>query len=298
MKIGITGAGGLIGRHVAALALERGHEVIGFTRNPEGKGAGWRRFSPEEVPDVKGCDAILNLAGESVVGIWTGKKRREILESRVLATRRIVEAIHAAAVPPRVLVNGSAIGFYGDTGDAAVDERAVRGGGFLADVCEAWEAEAMKATDARVVLLRTGVVLAREGGALAAMLPAFRLGLGGRFGDGKQWTAWIHIADEAALALEALENAGIRGPLNATAPEPVTNAEFTQALGAALHRPTIFNVPSFALRAALDGFASELLESRRILPAAANAAGFHFQYPSLPEALRQLLAPGGAGHPS
>jgi uncharacterized protein (TIGR01777 family) len=292
MKIGITGAGGLIGRHVVALARERGHEVIGFTRDPEGKGPGWRRFSLKEMPDLKGCEAVLNLAGESVVGLWTAKKRREIMESRVLATRRIVEAMQAAAVPPRVLVNGSAIGFYGDTGDEAVDERARRGGGFLAEVCEAWEAEAMKAAPARVVLLRTGVVLAREGGALAAMLPAFRLGLGGRLGSGRQWIAWIHIADQAALALEAIENAGISGPLNATAPNPVTNAEFTRALGAALHRPTIFTVPSFALRTALDGFASELLESRRILPAAAEAAGYHFQYPSLPDAMSQLLQPG------
>jgi uncharacterized protein (TIGR01777 family) len=291
MKIGITGAGGLIGRHVAALARERGHEVIGFTRDPEGRGPGWRHFSTSEPPDLKGCDAILNLAGESVIGLWTPGKRRKIRESRVLATRRIVEAMQSAAVPPRVLVNGSAIGFYGDTGDRAVDEQSPRGSGFLADVCEAWEAEALRAREsgARVALLRTGVVFSTEGGALAAMLPAFRLGLGGRLGSGGQWIAWIHIADEAALALEAIENETIHGPVNATAPNPVTNAEFTKTLAATLHRPSIFGVPAFALRAALDGFASELLESRRILPAAAMAAGFQFQYPSLPDALRQLL---------
>jgi len=291
MKIGITGAGGLIGRHVAALARERGHEVVGFTRNLEGRGPGWRRFSTSEPPDVTGCDAILNLAGESVIGRWTAAKQRKILESRVLATRRIVEAMQASAVPPRVLVNGSAIGYYGDTGDRTVDERGPRGSGFLAEVCEAWEAEALRARafGARVVLLRTGVVLAREGGALAAMLPAFRLGLGGRLGAGRQWIAWIHIADEAALALAAIENEAIHGDVNATAPSPVTNADFTKTLAATLHRPAIFAVPAFALRAALDGFASELLESRRIIPAAAIAAGYQFRYPALPDAMRQLL---------
>jgi len=293
MKIGITGAGGLIGRHVAALARERGHEVIGFTRNPEGRGPGWRKFSTGEPPDVKGCEAIVNLAGESVVGLWTAAKRMEIRESRVLATRRIVEAMQAAAVPPRVLVNGSAIGYYGDTGDGAADEGSPRGGGFLADVCEAWEAEALKAREAgaRVVLLRTGVVLSTEGGALAAMLPAFRFALGGRLGNGRQWLAWIHIADEAALALEAIENEAMQGSVNATAPNPVTNADFTKTLAAALHRPSLFGVPAFALRAVLDGFASELLESRRILPSAAVAAGFRFQYPTLPDAVGQLLQP-------
>jgi uncharacterized protein (TIGR01777 family) len=265
--------------------------VIGFTRDPVGRGPGWRHFSTSEPPDLKGCEAILNLAGESVIGLWTAGKRRKILESRVLATRRIVEAMQAAAVPPRVLVNGSAIGFYGDTGDRAVDEESPRGSGFLADVCEAWEGEALRAreTGARVAMLRTGMVLSTEGGALAAMLPGFRLGLGGRLGSGLQWLAWIHIADEAALALEAIENEAIHGPVNATAPNPVTNTDFTKTLATTLHRPAVFGIPAFALRAALDGFASELLESRRILPAAATAAGFQFRYPSLPDALGQLL---------
>jgi uncharacterized protein (TIGR01777 family) len=291
MKIGITGAGGLIGSHVAALARERGHEVIGFTRSPDGRGPSWRLFTTDEPPDVKGCDAILNLAGERVVGFWTPAKRRAIRESRILATRRIVEAMQAAPVPPRVLVNGSAIGFYGDTGDRALDEGSPRGRGFLADVCEAWEAEALKAAEngVRVVLLRTGVVLASEGGALAAMLPAFRLGLGGRLGSGRQWLAWIHIADEAALALEAIENSTIQGPMNATAPNPVTNDDFTKALAATLHRPAFFAVPALALRTALDGFAGELLESRRILPAAAGAAGYQFRFPLLVDALGDLL---------
>jgi hypothetical protein len=292
MRIGITGATGLIGRKVAALARERGHDVIGFTRHPEKKGPDWRRFSTGEVPDVTGCDAILNLAGESVIGLWTPRKRRAIRDSRILATRRIVEAIRASAQPPRILVSGSAIGYYGDTGDRATEEASPRGAGFLAEVCEAWEAEALRARESgvRVVLLRTGVVLAREGGALHAMLPIFRAGLGGILGNGRQWVAWIHIEDEAALALAAIEDEKIEGPLNATAPNPVRNKEFTQALAAALRRPAFFRVPGFALRAATGGFAAELLESRRILPAAAAKAAIPFLFPTLPEALQDLLA--------
>ncbi len=288
LKIGITGVTGLIGLRVAALARERGHEVIGFSRNParpEG-----RRFSTEEAPDITGCDAIVNLAGESVMGLWTPAKRRAIRNSRALGTRRIVEAIRQADKPPRVLVNGSATGIYGDTGESATDETARHGSKFLAEVCEAWEEEALgaRAAGARVVLLRTGVVLAREGGALAAMLPVFRMGLGGKLGNGRQWVSWIHIEDEAALTLAAVENETIHGPLNATAPNPARNAEFTRALAAALGRPAFFRVPAFALRAAAGGFAAELLESRRIVPAAAAKAGFAFKFPMLREALEDL----------
>jgi uncharacterized protein (TIGR01777 family) len=289
MRIGITGVTGLIGRRIAALARERGHEVIGFSRNPKEPGA--RRFRTDEVPDVTGCDAILNLAGETVIGPWTAAKRRAIRESRVMGTRRIVEAMLRAANPPRVLVNGSAVGIYGDTGDAVTDETAPHGSGFLAQVCEAWEAEALRAAEAgaRVVLLRTGMVLAREGGALAAMLPIFRLGLGGRLGSGSQWIPWIHLEDEAALALAAAENAAFQGPLNATAPNPSRNADYTRALAAAVKRPAIFRVPALALKAATGGFSAELLESRRVIPAAASKAGFAFRFPDLDGALADLL---------
>jgi uncharacterized protein len=291
VKIGITGATGLIGRRVAALARERGHEVIGFSRNPERQGAGWRRFSTEEVPDVSGCDAILNLAGESVMGVWTAGKKRAIRESRVLATRRIVEGIRAAKEGPRVLVNGSAIGFYGDTGDRVTDERAGRGSGLLAEVCEAWETEALRARElgVRVAMLRTGVVLAQEGGALGAMLPIFKLGMGGKLGSGRQWVAWIHIEDEARLALAAVEDGAMEGPVNGTAPEPVRNADFTKALGEAVRRPAVFWVPGFALRAVTGGFSAELLESRRIVPAAAAKAGFAFRFPEIKGALADLV---------
>jgi hypothetical protein len=291
MNIGITGITGLIGRRVAALARERGHQVIGFTRHPGCAGPGSRRLGIEEPPDVTGCDAILNLAGETVIGLWTPAKRRAIKESRVLATRRIVEAIRAAKNPPRVLVNGSAIGIYGDTADAVTDEAAPHGAQFLADVCEAWEAEALQAREAgaRVALLRTGMVLSRQGGALAAMLPVFRLGLGGKLGSGRQWVSWIHIEDEAALALAALENETIHGPVNGVAPNPVRNEDFTRALARALKRPAFLTVPAFALRAAAGGFSAELLESRRIIPAAATKAGFAFRFPALQGALEDLL---------
>ena len=291
MRLGITGATGLIGRRVAALARQRGHEVVGFTRHPEGRGAGWRRFTTAEPPDITGCDAILNLAGESVIGLWTSAKRRAIKESRVLGTRRIVEAIQSASEPPRVLVNSSGIGIYGDGGDQVTDEAAPHGSAYLAEVCEEWEAEALRAREAgaRVVLLRTGMVLSPEGGALGAMLPIFRLGLGGNLGNGRQWVSWIHIEDEAELALAALLDEGFDGPVNATAPNPVRNADFTSALASKLHRPAFFSAPAFALRVAAGGFSAELLESRRIIPAAAAKAGFAFRFPAIEQALDDLL---------
>ena len=274
------------------MARERGHEVIGFSRNR--KGEGFRKFSMNEAPDLTGCDAVVNLAGASVVGFWTEAKRRAIRESRVLATRRVVEGINKMRVPPRMLVNGSATGIYGDTGDQVADEEGQHGSEFLAEVCEAWESEAARAREAgvRVVCLRTGVVLSPEGGALAAMLPVFKLGLGGKLGNGRQWMSWIHLEDEAALILAALEGEAFDGAVNATAPNPVRNADFTRALARALGRPAFLWVPAFVLRAALGGFSAEVLESRRIVPAAAGKAGFVFKFPELGEALKDLVEAG------
>lgn len=291
MNIGITGVTGLIGRRVAELARAGGHSVTAFTRKPSGD---QRMFSTGSVPDFTGCQAIVNLAGESVVGLWTKAKRKAIRESRVLGTRRVVEGIQKAGENgPKVLISGSAIGYYGDTGETITDETGRSGGEaeFLAEVCQAWEAEARKAEEygARVVLLRTGVVLARGGGALPAMLPIFRMGLGGKLGSGRQWMSWIHLEDEAALILAAIENTTYRGPVNATAPIPVRNAEFTRALGKALGRPAFFWAPGVALKMALGEFSKEVLESRRIVPRAAEKAGFAFKYPELPEALSDLL---------
>ena len=286
MLLGITGASGFIGRRVIDIALGRGHEVVAFTRSPQRAipGCEMRAFSPDAPPDLRGCEAVIHLAGESVAGLWTAGKKRRIRESRVLGTRRVVEAIGKLDEPPEVFACGSAVGFYGDSGDAELTETSGGGGGFLGETVRAWEAEALQAQRTRVVLLRTGIVLGKGGGALRAMTPVFRMGLGGPLGNGRQWMPWIHLDDEARLILFAVENLDIRGPLNATAPWPARNADFTRTLARALHRPAIFRVPAFALRM-LGDFSHELLDSKRVLPAAATEHGFGFQFPELEPAL-------------
>ena len=291
MHLGITGATGFIGRRVIDIALGRGHEVIAFTRSPERAipGCEMRSFSIETSPDLCGCEAVIHLAGEAVVGLWTASKKRRIRESRVLGTRRVVEAIGRMDSPPEVFVSGSAVGFYPDSGDAELTEVSAGGDGFLAETVKAWEGEAMKAERTRVVLLRTGIVLGKGGGALRAMTPIFRAGLGGKIADGRQWMPWIHIEDEARLILFAVENLDIRGALNATAPWPARNADFTRTLAKTVRRPALFSVPAFALRM-LGDFSHELLDSKRVLPAVALEHGFGFQFPEIEPALKNLLA--------
>ena len=291
MHIGLTGATGFIGGKIIDLALRRGHEIVAFTRDPSRKipGCAMRAFSLDAAPDIVGCEAIIHLAGEPVVGLWTAAKKRRIVESRVLGTRRIVEAINTAREKPEVLLSGSAIGFYGDRGDEKLLETAPAGRGFLAETVQAWEAEAQRAEGIRIVTLRTAIVLGKHGGALVPMRPIFKLGLGGPLGDGRQWMSWIHLDDLAQLALFAIENLDLRGPLNGSAPWPARNADFTKALAHTLRRPAFFRVPAFALRAALGGFAHELLDSKRVLPAAALDHGFRFQFPDLAPALANLL---------
>jgi uncharacterized protein (TIGR01777 family) len=290
MIIGLTGATGFIGSRIIDLALQRGHEVVAFSRDPKQtlSGCEMRPFSLETPPDLHGCEGIIHLAGESVFGLWTRAKKQRIRESRVLGTRRIVEAIAALDVPPEVLVCGSAIGFYSDAGDAELTEAAPAGTEFLAETCQSWESAALAAARSRVVLMRTGIVLGREGGALRAMAPIFRAGLGGRIGSGQQWMPWIHLDDEARLALFAMENLDLRGPLNATAPWPVRNADFTRTFARTLHRPAFCHLPAFALRL-LGDFSHELLDSKRVVPAAATEHGFGFQFPELEPALKNLL---------
>lgn len=293
MKIGLTGASGFIGRRVIQLAAQHGHEVIGYSRQTEHALPGCietRLFAPGRSVDVNGCDALIHLAGENVFGLWTKAKKQRILESRTLGTRQIVHAIATSAVPPRVLVSGSAIGFYGDTAEALVDESAERGHGFLADVTVAWETEALRARahDTRVVLVRTGVVLGK-GGALRVMSLPFRLGLGGKLGDGQQWMSWIHLDDEAAMLIFAAENPEVTGPINAVAPEPIRNADFTRLLAQAVHRPAFLPAPKFALKALLGEFSAELLESKRIVPRVAAEHEFAYQFPFLEDALGNLL---------
>ncbi|MEY3479536.1 MAG: hypothetical protein RIQ71_311 [Verrucomicrobiota bacterium] len=276
MRLGITGASGFIGRRATAMALGRGWDVVPFSRAP--RDANTRKFVPGEPADVEGLDAVLHLAGESVLGLWTEDKRSRIMNSRVLGTRSIVEGFARASRPPRVLIGGSATGYYGDTGDREVDESSPAGRGFLADVCRAWEAEAMRVENSRVVLLRTGFVLGRDGGAMKLVLPVFRSGLGGRLGSGKQWMSCIHVDDVAGMSLWAIENEHIRGPLNAVMPRPVTNTEFTRDVARAVHRPAVFPVPAFIMRIVLGRMSSMLLQSSRVRPAVAESLGYGFAF--------------------
>jgi uncharacterized protein (TIGR01777 family) len=286
MRVGITGATGFIGRHAARLAAARGWEVIPFSRQPRDERT--RRFVPGEPADVDGLDAILHLAGEPVVGRWTSDKRRRIMDSRVLGTRSIVEGFARAAHPPRVLVSASGIGFYGDTGDREVDENSPAGSGFLAEVCRAWEAEAMRVRDARVVLLRIGLVLGREGGTMKRLLPVFRAGLGGRLASGRQWMSCIHVDDIAGLALWAIETQVLRGPLNGVMPHPVTNADFTRIVARAVHRPAFLPAPAFVLRAVLGDMSSLLLDSSRVRPAVAETLGYRYDFSDVADAVDEV----------
>jgi uncharacterized protein (TIGR01777 family) len=290
MILAITGATGFIGRRIIDLALRRGHEVVAFSRSPERAipGCEMRAFSLDTPPDLRGCEAVIHLAGESVLGLWTAAKKRRIRESRVLGTRCVVEGIASLDEPPEVFVCGSAVGFYGDSGDAELTEDSPGDAGFLGETVRAWEAEATRAKHARVVLVRTGIVLGKGGGALRAMTPIFRAGLGGPLGSGRQWMPWIHLDDEARLILFAVENLDVRGALNATAPWPARNADFTRILARTLRRPALFRVPAFALRL-LGEFSHELLDSKRVLPTVATGHGFGFQFPELDPALRNLL---------
>lgn len=290
MNIGITGASGLIGRRLVDLALRRGYDITAFSRSPEKSIAGctMRPFSAHTPPDFSGCEGVVHLAGESVLGLWTRSKRERIAQSRIEGTRRVVEGLLAMRNRPEVFVSGSAIGFYPDSGDEELLENAPAGKGFLAETAVAWESEAQRSPTPRTVLLRTGIVLAREGGAFLLMRRFFRMGLGGRLGSGRQWMSWIHLDDIARLILFCVENQSISGPVNGTAPWPVRNMEFTRALARAVHRPAVFNAPAFALRL-LGEFSDELLGSKRVLPGVASAQGFPFEFPELPAAFKNLV---------
>jgi len=271
MIITLTGATGFIGSALAARLSAAGHKVQAYTlRSPQ---------------PLEPTDAVIHLAGEPVAQRWTPAARRRIRESRVEGTRRLIAALPA---PPRVFICASAVGFYGSRGDEILTETSARGTGFLADLCVEWERAAQDA-QARVVNLRTGVVLGSKGGALQRMLPVFRLGAGGRLGDGRQWMPWIHREDLLDLIDFALANAAINGPLNAVAPNPVTNQEFTAALARALHRPVFLPVPAFALKAIFGEMSSVLLASQRVIPKAAQDAGFAFHHPELGPALQEIL---------
>lgn len=287
MKIGLTGATGFIGSRIKTLAEQRGWTVVGYSRKPR---EGMRVLPANGPIDVSGLDAVLNLAGESIMGLWTDAKKARIRDSREQTTRRIVEAMIAQPDGPRILINASAIGFYGETSERVVDESSPAGTGFLAEICQQWEALAAQAEPAgiRVVCVRIGFVLG-HGGALKLIKPAFSLGLGGNLGDGRQWMSGVHVDDVAGIFLHAVEDDSVKGPLNAVMPEPFRNAEFTKTIGHILHRPTILPAPAFALKLALGELSQLMLGSNRIRPTATLASGYRFQYPDLKSALVEAL---------
>ena len=300
MRILVTGATGLIGRGLCQSLLDDGHAVIGLSRRPESAHGvpvtemrRWDAMSgPPTAEALAGVEAVIHLAGEPIAARrWSDEQKRRIRDSRVVSTRHLVNGLCTMAEKPVIFISSSAVGFYGDRGDELLDERSPAGRGFLPEICQAWEHEAEQARPAgiRVVLVRTGVVLSREGGALEKMMLPFKLGLGGRLGNGRQWFPWIHIDDLIGIYRYALANASIAGPVNGTAPAPVTNAGFTSQLAGALHRPAFMSMPEFILRAAMGEMSDLLLSGQRVLPNAMIAAGYRFRFSTLAAALADLL---------
>ena len=300
MKVAITGATGFVGSRLVEKLQKQGHQPLILTRNRE---AALKAFPTIEVVTytptesgawqdaIAGCDAVVHLAGEPIAqNRWTPKQKQEILNSRKLSTQKIVEAISKANPKPTVLVNASAIGYYGTSETAIFDETSSSGNDFLAEVCQAWEAEAQKVKEAgvRLVILRLGIVLG-DGGALAKMIPPFQLFAGGPIGTGRQWFSWIHREDLVNLILEALTRSDLEGVLNATAPNPVQMSELCQALGETLNRPSWLPVPGFALEALLGEGAKLVLEGQQVLPKKTTSYGFKYQYLTVKEALAEIL---------
>jgi uncharacterized protein (TIGR01777 family) len=290
MRVTVTGASGLIGSRLVQALQQRGDEVTILSRGREVRWEPTQGPAPREALD--GRDAVVHLAGENVAQRWSDDARRRIRESRELGTRNLVAGLASADPRPRTLVSSSAVGYYGPHGDEPVDEDTPPGDDFLAQLCVAWEREAQRAEELglRVVRVRTGVVLDRDGGALAKMLPPFRLGLGGPVAGGRQYMPWIHVDDVVGIYLAALDGPGWTGPVNATAPEPVTNKAFSEALGRALHRPAAAPVPRLAIKALYGDMAAIVTEGQRALPRRTQALGYEFRRPDLDEALRAALA--------
>lgn len=292
-RILVTGGSGFVGTKLRSVLASHGHGVSIASRDPHTPrdGIAGVDYVPW-LPDLAKYDAIVNLAGANIFARrWNDAFRAEIRSSRVDSTKRIVDALAAAPKKPAVLINASAIGIYGDQGERLLPESAKLGDDFLAEVCQAWEREALRAEalGVRVVTVRTGVVLGRGGGALAAMLTPFKLGLGGPIGSGKAWFSWIHIHDLAELLHTCVLDAQIRGPLNAVAPGACTNRDYTKALGRALRRPTVLPLPPFALKLMLGGVAEVITASQRCTPAVATSRGFSFKYPDIDTALTHIL---------
>jgi uncharacterized protein (TIGR01777 family) len=301
MHIFVTGATGFVGRALVQSLLGQDHEVTAWVRDPQRarQSLGSRvhlcatgSSEAELARHLSGADIVVNLAGESLLsGAWTKARKRAMRESRVHLTQQLMAACQAAARPPRVIISASAVGYYGDSGATILEEPRVAGTGFLPELCADWERAALAARSwgARVALLRIGLVLAADGGLMAAMRPAFSLGLGGPLGSGEQYMPWIHRDDLIAIIVQALSDPRFAGPINCTAPEPVTSRVFARALGAVLQRPAVLRVPAFALRALLGARAQLPLQSQRAVPRALEGWGFSFRYTQLEAALRQCI---------
>jgi uncharacterized protein len=308
MRVIVAGGTGFLGTPLTWSWAEEGHEVRVLTRSlPPGTSQhepgtgkpgitriGWRPESGGEAlaGAVDDADVVVNLAGESIgEGRWTEARKKALHDSRIAATRALAEAIRAAATPPRAFLSASGIGYYGDGGDQVLTESSPPGSDFLARLCVEWEEGARRAErdGVRVVLLRSGLVFEKTGGALKPMLLPFKLGIAGRLGSGRQYLSWIHRLDWIEMVRWLVDTREVSGAVNVTAPYPITNAEFTRALARALRRPALIPAPAFALRLALGEFADSLLTGQRALPARAQAAGYHFRYPDIELALRGIF---------
>lgn len=297
MRVLVTGATGFIGKALVARLLADGHAIIAVSRDPARAkatlGGAVEAISLDALAGVvRGVDGVINLAGEPVFPHrWTDARKASIVDSRVGLTRRVVEAMGPAGGGPKVLVSASAIGYYGDRDEADLDESSGPGRDFLAELCIAWEREALKAEarGTRVAVIRVGIVLGMGGGALEQMLPPFRMGLGGVVGSGHQYVSWIHLDDMVEILRAALADERYRGPINGTAPDPVTQSELSYSLGSALGRPVLVPVPAFAVRLALGEAATAVLGGQRVLPRRLQQLDFRFQHPELPNALAEIL---------
>ena len=293
-KVLLTGASGLIGSALLPALQSSGYDVSRLVRgSASGKGnIAWDPSRPLPPQSVSGFDAVVHLAGESIVGRWTDAKKRRVRESRVQGTRNLAEAIAAAPQAPRVFLSASAIGYYGDRGEETLREESAPGSGFLPGVCRDWEAATKPATKVgiRTAQMRFGVVLSASGGALKKMLPPFRMGVGGNIGSGRQWMSWVDIDDLVGAIQHAMKNDTLHGPVNVVGPNPVRNSEFTKTLASVLSRPAIFPMPAFAARLVFGQMADELLlSSQRVEPAKLMATAYVFQKPELKAALEDIL---------
>lgn len=293
-RVLLTGSSGFLGSALLPTLKARGFEVTRLVRGVAAKEdeIRWNPAWPPSSEAISGFDAVIHLAGETVVGRWSASKKTKIRDSRVTGTRNLVHALLEAKDRPRVLISASAIGYYGDRGDELLNELSTSGSGFLADVCREWEAAAQPAVNAgiRTALVRTGVVLSRDGGALKKMLLPFQMGIGGNIGSGRQWMSWIHLQDWIGAIHHILKNDLVQGPVNLVGPKPVTNAEFTKTLASVLSRPAIFPVPAFVAKLAFGQMGEEvLLGSQRVEPARLVTSGYPFQYSDLRKALEAVL---------